>query len=89
MDLESVGCRRTGSRPAETVACQRHTASGEGAAFARLEPRHLTIQLPSARHHRRIVRWLKDRPAVEPFIVEVVKHPDGTGEEPIIGPGML
>lgn len=83
MDLESLGCRRTGSRPAETVGCQRRTASGEGTAFARLKPRHLD------RIHRCIVRWPKDRPAVEPFIVEVVKHPDGTGEEPINGPGML
>ncbi len=83
MDLESSGCRRAGSRPAETVGCRRRTASGEGTAFARLKLRHLD------RIHRRIVRWPKGRPAVEPFIVEVVKHPDGTGEEPINGPGML
>ena len=83
MDLESLGCRRTGSRPAETAGCQRRTASGKGTTFARLKLRHLD------RIHRRIVRWPKGRPAVEPFIVAVVKHPDGTGEEPINGPGML
>ncbi len=83
MDLESLGCRRTGSRPAETVGCRRRTASGEGTTLARLKLRNLD------RINRRIVPWPKYRPAVEPFIVEVVKHPDGTGEEPINGPGML
>ncbi len=67
MDLESLGCRRTGSRPAESVGCRCRTASGEGTTFARLKLRHLD------RIHRRIVRWPKGRPAAEPFIVEVVK----------------